>query len=106
MSEFKCSVCGATEGESCPRSNEPVVAMEPPHSNTYWSALQSTVCAPRWVEWKDMEVKIINEYRLNLLEREHRKILKKHMHDFLDTEGKGTAGVAPGGVSSEWTPED
>jgi Fe-S cluster biosynthesis and repair protein YggX len=52
-----------------------------------------------------MEVKIINEYRLNLLEREHRKVLKKHMHDFLDVDGKGQSAATPGAIASEWTPE-
>lgn len=106
MSDFKCCLCGATEGEVCKRSNEPALPMEPPHANAYWNTVQSKVCGPRWVEWKDMEVKVINEYRLNLLEREHRKILKKHMTDFLDLEGKGTEGMTPDAIAAEWTPED
>jgi Fe-S cluster biosynthesis and repair protein YggX len=32
----------------------------------------SVTCRSCWAEWKDMEFKIINEYRLNMLEREHR----------------------------------
>lgn len=76
-----------------------------PFSTDYWKGIQAVTCEACWVAWKDMEVKIINEYRLNLLEREHRKLLKKHMHDFLDIEGKGTTAATPDAVASEWTPE-
>jgi Fe-S cluster biosynthesis and repair protein YggX len=53
-----------------------------------------------------MEIKIINEYRLNLLERDHRKMLKKYMHDFLNVDGKGTSSAAPEAVAAAWTPEE
>ena len=53
-----------------------------------------------------MEVKVINEYRLNMIEREHRQTLKRFMHDFLNVDGTSeSAGQAPQAVASEWTPE-
>ena len=53
-----------------------------------------------------MEIKIVNEYRLNLLERDHRKLLKKYMHDFLNVDGTSkAAGAAPEAVAAAWKPE-
>ncbi len=105
MSKFKCNRCGAAEGDTSKATGEAVRPMEPPHPNTYWNKVQSVVCQTCWVEWKDMEVKVINEYRLNLLEREHRKMLKKSMHDFLDLDGTGKGGQRPEAVAREWSPE-
>ena len=101
MSEFHCNRCAGTacsDGTACvPMSNPPV-------KNKYWDKVMSVTCARCWAEWKDMEVKIINEYRLNMLEREHRQMLKKYMTDFLDLEGTGTTAAAPGAVSENWKP--
>jgi Fe-S cluster biosynthesis and repair protein YggX len=41
------------------------------------------VCAPCWKEWEGMEVKVINEYRLNFLDPQHRDMLQKACADFL-----------------------
>ena len=55
---------------------------------------------------QEMEIKIINEYRLNMLERDHRKMLRKYMTDFLNTDGKSSGGgAAPEAVAEAWTPE-
>ncbi len=102
MSDFNCNRCVANPDL---KADETKQMTEPPFDTDYWRGIQSVTCQDCWVEWKDMEVKIINEYRLNLLEREHRKLLKKHMHDFLDVEGKGVAAAAPEAVAAEWTPE-
>ncbi len=41
------------------------------------------VSAEAWEEWKEMQIKIINEYRLDLSEGEHRQTLLKQMRAFL-----------------------
>ena len=41
------------------------------------------VCAACWQEWEGMEVKVINEYRLNFLDPEHRQMLQKACAEFL-----------------------
>jgi Fe-S cluster biosynthesis and repair protein YggX len=41
------------------------------------------VCASCWAEWEEMEVKVINEYRLNFLDPQHREMLQKACADFL-----------------------
>ena len=102
MSDFKCHRCVANP-EITPAQMAPMSNM--PFDTDYWRKIQAVTCDECWFAWKDMEVKIINEYRLNLLEREHRKVLKKHMHDFLDVEGKGLASATPDAVAAEWTPE-
>jgi Fe-S cluster biosynthesis and repair protein YggX len=86
MSEFMCNRCG--------KSDHPQMT-SPPVANAYWAKVQAVTCQPCWLEWRDMEVKIINEYRLNMLEKEHRKALKGHMHDFLNTERTRQPGEAP-----------
>ena len=101
--DFTCSECGATAGGTCKRGG-PAEPMTPPVANKYWLNLRSQVCAARWEEWKAMEIKIINEYRLNLLEKDHRNQLKKYMTDFLALGGAG-AGQAPDAVSANWKPE-
>ena len=102
MSDFTCHRCAANpelaSGQTTPMSNMPF-------DTDYWRKIQAVTCDACWAAWKDMEIKIINEYRLNLLEREHRKVLKKHMHDFLDVEGRGQSAATPDAVASEWTPE-
>ncbi len=42
------------------------------------------VCASCWGEWEDMEVKVINEYRLNFLDPEHRAMLQRACLEFLN----------------------
>ncbi len=41
------------------------------------------ICTACWKEWEGTEIKVLNEYRLNLLEPAHRDILKKATLDFL-----------------------
>jgi Fe-S cluster biosynthesis and repair protein YggX len=42
------------------------------------------ICASCWKEWEDMEIKVINEYRLNFMEPEHRALLQKTCLEFLN----------------------
>ena len=106
MSDFECNVCGAVAGATCQKTGEPAVAMVPPIANLYWNEVQAKVCATRWAEWKEMEIKIINEYRLNMLEREHRKMLKKFMNEFLGFDDGTTGAAVPDAVAQNWKPAD
>lgn len=47
------------------------------------------VCAVCWKEWEGMEVKVINEYRLNFLDPQHREMLQKACSDFLQLADTG-----------------
>ena len=42
------------------------------------------VCAVCWQEWKGMQVKLINEYRLSPLEPQHFEWLMGQMRTFLN----------------------
>lgn len=83
MSEFTCVNCGA--GTPMDR---------PPIPNDYGRNIQAKVCSECFSKWKDTEVMIINEYRLNLLERGDRQKLREQMESFLNLDGSRAAGEA------------
>ena len=103
MADFQCNKCGGGSDAATSKSGKLVEQMPPPVvQNVYWDKVRAVTCTDCWKEWKDMETKIINEYRLNLLERDHRAVLKKHMHDFLNLDGGSqTAGQTPAGIPKE-----
>jgi Fe-S cluster biosynthesis and repair protein YggX len=41
------------------------------------------ICGSCWKEWEAMEIKVINEYRLNFMEPEHRAMLQRSCLEFL-----------------------
>ena len=41
------------------------------------------ISAEAWAEWIEMQMKIVNEYRLDLALEEHRLVLKEQMDAFL-----------------------
>jgi Fe-S cluster biosynthesis and repair protein YggX len=43
----------------------------------------SSVCADCWKEWEGLEVKVINEYRLNFMDPQHREGLARTCAEFL-----------------------
>ncbi len=47
------------------------------------------ICVDCWAEWEGVEVKVINEYRLNFMDPEHRAVLRKACSDFLGLEPGG-----------------
>ena len=71
-----CSRCGRA-GEA-----------PPPHRVPFAPAAKEKVlsraCAACWREWEDMEIKVINEYRLNFLDPEHRSMLERTCLEFLN----------------------
>jgi Fe-S cluster biosynthesis and repair protein YggX len=42
-----------------------------------------------WDEWAEMQIKIVNEYRLDLSEKESRDILSRQLRAFLNLDGDG-----------------
>ncbi len=43
----------------------------------------ASLCSECWQEWEGIEVKVINEYRLNFMDPEHRAQLKRACVEFL-----------------------
>lgn len=101
MAAVKCVRCGQ-EREALPR---------PPWPGPDGVEIQQKVCASCWGEWRLMEVKVINEYRLNLSMPEHADALDKQMRLYLglatDESGLGDApyGFGEGGPEGTGEPQ-
>jgi Fe-S cluster biosynthesis and repair protein YggX len=72
---------------TCTRCSESAPQMEkPPIRGKVGLDIQAAACQECWDEWTSGEVMIINEYRLNLADPEHRKVLYSHMRKFFNME--------------------
>jgi Fe-S cluster biosynthesis and repair protein YggX len=67
----------------CDRDSEPPPAHRIGFTGEGRQRVLSAICSACWKEWEAVEVRVINEYRLNLLEPEHRESLKRSCLDFL-----------------------
>jgi len=70
---FVCRRCG---------SANPALT-EPPFLNDMGRKIQAEICQSCWREWFAMSIKVINEYRLNLLTPQGNEIYETHMKEFL-----------------------
>lgn len=59
-------------------------------------AILANVCAACWKEWLGMQVKYINEYRLNPLDPRHFEFLLEQAKAFCSLPGAGPLGPDPG----------
>jgi len=89
---FSCVNCAA---------GEPMA--KPPFPNAYGRDIQSKVCESCWNEWKGLEVMLVNEYKLNLLERKDRTHLRENMKDFLNLSGAREPGAKTDFRPKEYT---
>ncbi len=71
-----CSRCGK-KGEAPPAGNVPF-------PEAVKRKVLESVCASCWKEWEEIEVRVINEYRLNLLDPEHRAALVSACLEYLN----------------------
>jgi Fe-S cluster biosynthesis and repair protein YggX len=71
----------------CGQSGEPPEAKRVGFQRTFKEQVLGQVCAACWKEWEGMEVKVINEYRLNFMDPQHREMLQKACADFLQLAG-------------------
>ena len=67
----------------CGQSGEPAPAARVPFRGAARERILGGICSACWTEWEGMEVKVINEYRLNFMEPAHREMLKRSCLDFL-----------------------
>jgi Fe-S cluster biosynthesis and repair protein YggX len=72
---------------TCTRCGQPAETTAPPNrvpfTGTVKERIVSGICGACWKEWEGVEVKVINEYRLNFMDPQHREMLKKSCIDFL-----------------------
>ena len=74
---------------TCTRCRQTAEKLEkPPIRGKIGQEIFDNVCKGCWDEWAAGEIMLINEYRLNLADPEHRKMLYQHMHQFFSLEGK------------------
>ena len=59
----------------------------PPLPGKLGAEIQQQVCADCWAEWQGMEVKVINELRLNFMDPRAQETLTQQMRDFLHLGG-------------------
>ena len=73
MTPIKCNRCG--------KSAEPPARV--PYPEPLASEVRSHVCTACWEEWKEEEVRVINELRLNFMDPESQKTLAAALRRFL-----------------------
>jgi Fe-S cluster biosynthesis and repair protein YggX len=73
---------------------------EPPMFGKIGREVFEHVSAEAWAEWEEMQLKIVNEYHLDLADKEARKTLTKQMRIFLGLE-EGEEGVLEVGTPTE-----
>lgn len=67
----------------CQKPGEPPAAIRVPFGPAVKEKVTASICASCWAEWEGMEVKVLNEYRLNYSDPEHRKMIQKACLEFL-----------------------
>ncbi len=65
----------------CGREREALAV--PPVPGATGEEVAERVCAGCWEEWAAMEIKVINELRLNFMDPAAQATLTSHMRDFL-----------------------
>jgi Fe-S cluster biosynthesis and repair protein YggX len=68
--------------------------------------IRGRVCQACWEEWSDMQIKVLNEFRLHMGEASHRQKIQDYAFQFFRMDGgDGDLGAGPEGGLVD-TPED
>jgi Fe-S cluster biosynthesis and repair protein YggX len=67
----------------CGNPGDPPEAKRVGFPRAFKDEVLARVCQACWKEWEGMEVKVINEYRLNFMDPQHREMLQKACSEFL-----------------------
>jgi Fe-S cluster biosynthesis and repair protein YggX len=67
----------------CRNAGEPPPARRVAFPPRLKERILSSICDACWQEWEGVEVKVINEYRLNFMDPRHREQLARAGADFL-----------------------
>ena len=71
----------------CGQPGDPPPTHRVPFAPEVKEKVLSSICATCWGQWEEMEVKVINEYRLSFLDPQHREMLQKACLEFLTLNG-------------------
>ncbi len=70
----------------CSKAGDAPPAHRVPFPPEVKETVLASICAECWKEWEGMEIKVINEYRLNFVDPEHRAMLQKSCLEFLNLQ--------------------
>jgi Fe-S cluster biosynthesis and repair protein YggX len=70
--------------QRCGKTAEPPEPKRIPFGRKVKERLLAAVCVDCWQEWEAMEVRVVNEYRLNFLDPQHREVLTRTCLEFLN----------------------
>ena len=73
----------------CGREGEPPPARRIGFTGGVKEQILKGICESCWKEWEAVEVKVINEYRLNFMDPGHRQMLARSCADFLTLKVEG-----------------
>lgn len=75
-------------------------------AGSFGDDIRARVCQPCWEEWSDMQIKVLNEFRLHMGEASHRQKIQDYAFQFFRMDGgDGLLGAGPEGGLTE-DPED
>ncbi len=69
--------------QRCGKDGEPPRLSKIAFMGEHKERILAGICSGCWTEWEGVEVKVINEYRLNFMDAEHRAALKRACAEFL-----------------------
>lgn len=83
----------------CSRFQEelPAISTRLTFAGDFAAKIKANVSQRAWNEWLEMQIKVINEYKLHMGEPEHRKILQQAAESFFRFDGgDGSLGMGAG----------
>jgi Fe-S cluster biosynthesis and repair protein YggX len=83
MTDTTCARCHA---------NEPGIESMIPFRSPLREEVRSSICSDCWKQWLEMQIKVINEFALNLGDVRSHEIIEAHARDFLGL-GDGSTGT-------------
>jgi Fe-S cluster biosynthesis and repair protein YggX len=75
---------------------------EPPMYGPLGRELFEHVSKEAWEEWQELSLKIVNEYHLDLSEKEHRKVLRDQLRTFFKLDGDAGSGDVMAVGTPDW----
>ena len=81
---------GTVACRRCRRSGAPGLTA-PTHPGALGDEIRTSICVDCWDEWRQVEVMVINELRLDFMDAGSGAILEQHLREFLGLDPPGPA---------------